>query len=188
MAMTVLITLTSVGGDVTGPFDLYSSVDGFSVAFETGVTLASLLAGYLCIIVPDGSTAIVAQERGSCSSAVFLPISGVTTTTTTTSSTTTTTTTATPTTTTSTTPAPTTTSTTTEAPCTPVTYYQLSDCLGGANQYTLIFPTLGPGQQYVWPGAPNLYYTYTGGVIIDCTAPSGYNASIQIAAGVTGCP
>ena len=45
MAMTVLITLTTAGID-TGPFNLYSDVDGYLAAFESGVTRTSLLAGY----------------------------------------------------------------------------------------------------------------------------------------------
>ena len=41
--MTVLITLTLAGAD-TGPFDLYSDLDGYITPFETGVSKAALLA------------------------------------------------------------------------------------------------------------------------------------------------
>lgn len=270
--MTVLITLTFAGSD-TGPFNLYSDVDGYSVAFETGVAKASLLSGYSSTVVPTGTTIIRVTSDSVCTTSVDLPISGLPTTTTTT-------TTATPTTTTSTTTVtPTTTTTTTQQPgecwevhnpnpeqsiainwydvdgvlhcsavgpdstlifcilagsgidphedplntvdctgptasaditplgtfcyiagdcdvpatttttttCVPQTWYELNPCLGGALAYTLIFPTLGPGQQYILPGFPNVYYTYDGGSLFDCEQPSGYNASIQIAVGHTGC-
>lgn len=55
--MTVVITLTYAGAD-TGPFDLYSNVDGFSSAFETGISKASLLAGYTSFVAPNGTTLV----------------------------------------------------------------------------------------------------------------------------------
>lgn len=55
--MIVLITLTTAGVD-TGPFDLYSDVSGFSVPFETGVLKATLVAGYWCTTVPNGTAVI----------------------------------------------------------------------------------------------------------------------------------
>ena len=55
--MTVLITLTTAGAD-SGPFNLFSNLDGFTAAFETGVPKASLLAGYPSALVPDGTTII----------------------------------------------------------------------------------------------------------------------------------
>lgn len=51
--MIVTITLTYAGPD-TGPFNLYSDVDGFISAFETGVSKAALLAGYTTSLVPNG--------------------------------------------------------------------------------------------------------------------------------------
>jgi hypothetical protein len=102
MAQTVLITLTTAGAD-TGPFDLYSDVDGYVAPFETGVSKSSLLAGYLSVVVPDGATVIrVKSESVLCTNYINLWLV-TTTTTTSTSSTTTTTTTETPTTTTTTT-------------------------------------------------------------------------------------
>ena len=39
--LTVLITLTTAGAD-TGNFNLYSDVDGYTAAFETGVAKSAL--------------------------------------------------------------------------------------------------------------------------------------------------
>lgn len=52
--MTVLITLTTAGSD-TGPFNLYSDIDGFVSAFEVNVPKTSLEAGYTSSLVPDGT-------------------------------------------------------------------------------------------------------------------------------------
>lgn len=119
MAQTVLITLTTAGTD-TGPFDLYSNVDGFTTPFENNVSKASLQAGYTSVVVPDGATTIrVQSDNVTCDNFIDLTIVTTTTTTssttTTTSSTTTTTTSSTTTTTTSTSS---TTTTTTTAYCT----------------------------------------------------------------------
>ena len=107
MAQTVLITLTTAGAD-TGPFDLYSDVDGYSVPFETGVSKASLVAGYTSVLVPDGATIVrVQSDNVLCTNYIDLYLVPTTTTTTSsTSSTTTTTTTDIPTTTTTTTAPP----------------------------------------------------------------------------------
>jgi len=127
--MTVLITLTLAGAD-TGPFDLYSDLDGYTTPFETGVSKAALLAGYLSSLVPDGTTNILVQSTGVCDRDLFLNVEGYPTTTTTTSSSTSTTTTSTST--------STTTTTTTALPCTNYynnteTTYTINyvDCLGG---------------------------------------------------------
>lgn len=96
--MIVIITLTTAGTD-TGPFNLYSDVDGFVSAFETGVSKASLLAGYLTSSVPNGTTIIrVMSDNGLCTNYIDITVGGdcSTTTTTSSSSTTTTTTTAAP--------------------------------------------------------------------------------------------
>jgi len=49
------ITLTTAGL-ATGPFDLYSDLDEFSVPFATGVTRDQMLAGYLTYNLPDYPT------------------------------------------------------------------------------------------------------------------------------------
>jgi hypothetical protein len=94
--MTVLITLTSSGDD-TGPFSLYSNVDGFVTPFETGITKAALDAGYSSSLVPNFTATIRVKSTGACTNYTDVPVLGTTSTTTTTSSSTTTsTTTATP--------------------------------------------------------------------------------------------
>jgi len=79
--MTVLITLLVAGTD-TGPFDLYSDVDGYVSAFETGVSKAALLAGYSSSLVPNAATIIRVKSTGVCTN--YTDISIITTTTTTT--------------------------------------------------------------------------------------------------------
>jgi hypothetical protein len=69
---------------------------------------------------------------------------------------------------------------------TPATYYQLNNCSGGAAAWTKIAPTLGSGQRYVLPGMSPTFYTYGG--VSQTTLPAGYNGSIQIVSGQTGCP
>jgi hypothetical protein len=83
--MTVLITLTIAGTD-SGPFDLYSNLDGFTSAFETGVSKASLLAGYSSSLVPDYTTTIRVKSNGVCLNYVDILVESTTTTTTTTTS------------------------------------------------------------------------------------------------------
>lgn len=97
MAQTVYITLTSAGAD-TGPFNLYSNIDGFLSPFETSVAKIDLEAGYISYLVPDGtSTVRVMSTSLLCNNYIDLVIATTTTTTSTssssTSSTTTTTTT-----------------------------------------------------------------------------------------------
>lgn len=81
--MTVLITLTSAGAD-SGPFDLYSDVDGYVSAFETGVSKAALLAGYVSSLVPNGTTNIRIKSTGICTNYIDVTVTTTTTTTTTT--------------------------------------------------------------------------------------------------------
>ena len=82
--MTVLITLTTAGSD-SGPFDLYSDLDGYTSAFESGVPKASLLAGYASALVPDYTNIIRVKSNGDCVNYIDIPLPGYTTTTTTTS-------------------------------------------------------------------------------------------------------
>lgn len=82
--MTVYITL-SVAGTDSGPFDLYSDLDGYTSAFESGVSRASLLAGYASSLVPDYTTTIRIKSNGTlCTNYVDLDVNPLTTTTTTT--------------------------------------------------------------------------------------------------------
>lgn len=86
MALSAIITLTTAGAD-TGPFNLYSDLDGFVIPFETGVGKAALEAGYLSVLIPDGSS-IVRVKSTSLFCTNYINLALPTTTTTTTSSTT----------------------------------------------------------------------------------------------------
>lgn len=81
--MTVLITLTTVGTDCS-LFDIYSNIDGFVSAFETGVPKASLSAGFSSANVPDGTTTIRVKAKGVCTNYTDINLTSITTTTTTT--------------------------------------------------------------------------------------------------------
>lgn len=78
--MTVLITVLA-GGDA-GPFNLYSDIDGFSSAFEAGVTAEDLSVGYPSAAVPDYTTIIRAMSDGTCVNYVDIDVTTTTTTTT----------------------------------------------------------------------------------------------------------
>lgn len=71
--MTVFITLTTAGAD-SGPFDLYSDLDGYTSAFESAVPKASLLAGYASSLVPDFTTNIRIKSNGVCTNFVNIPV------------------------------------------------------------------------------------------------------------------
>lgn len=79
--MTVIITLTTAGAD-TGPFDLYSNVDGYISAFETGISQVDLISGYVSNVVPNGTTNIRVKSTGNCIEYIDINISTTTTTTT----------------------------------------------------------------------------------------------------------
>jgi hypothetical protein len=82
--MTVYITLTTAGSD-SGPFDLYSNLDGYTSAFESGVSKAALLAGYSSALVPDYTTTIRIKSNGVlCTNYVDINVALLPTTTTTT--------------------------------------------------------------------------------------------------------
>lgn len=127
--MKILITLISAGSNI-GPFNIYSNVDNYTVAFATSVSRGILLAGYITKDAPEGTSAVRVMSITGCKNYVDINVqsSNVTTTTTTTiiipgSTTTTTTTSSTiappTTTTTSTTNSPSTTTTTTTSTPTP---------------------------------------------------------------------
>ena len=84
--MTVLITLT-IAGINTGPFNLYSDVDGYVSAFEEGVLKSSLEAGYTSYTVPDGTSIVRVMSNGECTNYIDIPITLITTTTTSTTTT-----------------------------------------------------------------------------------------------------
>jgi hypothetical protein len=90
--MNVVITLTTAGPN-TGPFNLFSDVDGYTIAFETDVSRAALMAGFPSSNAPDGTSLVRVQSVGVCTNSILIPVPGMTTTTTTTPIPTTTTTT-----------------------------------------------------------------------------------------------
>jgi hypothetical protein len=90
--MTVLITLTVAGAD-SGPFNLFSNLDGYTSAFAVGISKAALLAGYSSSVVPDGTTIVRVMSIGDCTNYIDIVLSSTTTTTTTSNISTTTTTT-----------------------------------------------------------------------------------------------
>jgi hypothetical protein len=92
--MTVLITLTLAGSD-TGPFNLYSNADGYTTAFETGISRAALVAGYTSTLVPQYTTEVLVRSTGVCDRDLYLDVVGAPTTTTTSTSSTSTSTTST---------------------------------------------------------------------------------------------
>lgn len=79
--MNIYITLTSAGAD-SGPFNLYSDVDGFVSAFDTNVSKSTLLAGY-STIAPAGTTTVRIVSVGVCTNYIDVVIGATTTTTTT---------------------------------------------------------------------------------------------------------
>ena len=62
--MTILLTLTTAGAD-SGPFDLYSDIDGYTVPFETGVAKILLEAGYPTSLAPEFTTIVRIQLSSS---------------------------------------------------------------------------------------------------------------------------
>jgi hypothetical protein len=151
--MTISITLTTAGTD-TGPFNLFSDVDGYTTAFVSGVSKSALVSGYSTSLAPVGTTIVRVKSTGLCTNYIDITLTQ-----------------------------PTTTTTTSTCP----TYYELAGCNPADYAFTLIVPTLGVGQQYVLPGSPVKYYTYTGSSITTCVVPGPYNASIQQTLNI-GCP
>lgn len=157
----VLITLISAGSD-TGPFDLYSNANSYTVPFEIGVSKAALLAGYTSSLVPDAATIIRVKSTGTCTNNVDLSI--VTTTTTTSTTTTTTS----------------TTTTTTTTPD-PYFYYTATfwNCLGGC---TLASPSSGKIRS-LSPLTFGYYYDTGGGPLAKVgasTFPQAYLHEIPV--------
>ena len=82
--MTVFITLTTAGTD-SGPFNLYSDLDGFVTPFEVGVSKMDLQAGYSSILVPDFTSVVRVKSTAQyCIYYVDIILTEPTTTTTTT--------------------------------------------------------------------------------------------------------
>jgi hypothetical protein len=65
-------------------------------------------------------------------------------------------------------------------------YWALTPCLGGSTAYTRLEPPLA-NQRYILPTGM-VYYSWNGSFTDSATPPAGFNGSIQIVAGQTGCP
>lgn len=86
--MTGLITLTTAG-IMTGPFNIYSNVDGYLSAFAYNISRDQLLSGYPTDNIPEGTSNIKIVSSGACYNSIILNIPPATTTTTSSTSTTT---------------------------------------------------------------------------------------------------
>lgn len=64
MPSTATITLTSAGAS-NGTFSLFSDVNAFATAFETGISKANMLAGYTTNLIPDG-TKVIRIKKVDC--------------------------------------------------------------------------------------------------------------------------
>lgn len=73
MPFSATISLSLAGAD-TGPFNLYSNADSYVTAFESAVSKASLLAGYLSTNVPDLTTICRVKSTGTCTNYVDMTI------------------------------------------------------------------------------------------------------------------
>lgn len=62
---TATIKLTTIGS-AAGPFNLYSNVDSYVLPFETGLTRAQLLAGYLSNNLPTAATTVRVKSTVYC--------------------------------------------------------------------------------------------------------------------------
>jgi hypothetical protein len=71
--MTALLSILTAGED-TGPFDIYSNVDGFISAFEANVPKASLLSGYPSANIPNGTLIILFKSKGLCTNSISVPL------------------------------------------------------------------------------------------------------------------
>lgn len=73
MPFSATISLTSAATN-TGPFNLYSDTDSFVTPFESAVSKASLLTGYLSSNVPTGTVTCRVKSTGTCTNYVDMPI------------------------------------------------------------------------------------------------------------------
>lgn len=71
--MTGIITLNIAGTD-TGPFNLYSNINGYISAFAVNITKAQLLAGYVTDAIPNGTTIIRIMSIGDCTNYIDVPL------------------------------------------------------------------------------------------------------------------
>jgi hypothetical protein len=62
---TATIKLTTIGA-AAGPFNLYTNVDSYTTPFETGITRAQLLAGFLSNNLPGIATTVRVKSSLYC--------------------------------------------------------------------------------------------------------------------------
>lgn len=73
--MTVSIQLTLMGTD-TGPFDLYSNADGYTVPFETNIPKTFFNSLYTSHLAPENTTIVRVKSVGNCTNYTDIPVSG----------------------------------------------------------------------------------------------------------------
>lgn len=167
MAQTAIITVSTIGPG-TGPFNFYS-LDNLGVVtgpFETGVTRAQLLAGFVSVNVPNDAVTIrVVSTATDCTISldIFLNIITTTTTTTTIAPTTTSTTTST------TTLEPTTTSTTSTSTTTSTTTAPGVGILLGYGGTSGTFACITAGEAFLLN--PTTYYIASGCITLSDVPP-----------------
>jgi hypothetical protein len=71
MALSARITLTSAGSD-TGPFNLYSNIDGYTSAFESSILKYNLINGFTTNNIPNNTSVIRLISMGVCTNYIDL--------------------------------------------------------------------------------------------------------------------
>ena len=74
MAYKVTLLITPLGAQ-TGPFNLYSDIDGYTNIFST-ITQAQLSVGFP-VLVPDNTTSVKIVSTGICGTSIIVNIVGV---------------------------------------------------------------------------------------------------------------
>lgn len=75
--MTGIITLTLAGTD-TGPFNLYSNIDGYISAFAVNVTRLQLTTGYPTNVIPNLTTIVRIISIGECTNYIEVVVPPIT--------------------------------------------------------------------------------------------------------------
>jgi len=70
--MIIFLTLTTAGSD-SGPFNLYSDSDGYTIPFDTDVFKYSLEAGY-STTAPDGTQVVKVVSTGVCINSTYITL------------------------------------------------------------------------------------------------------------------
>ena len=70
--MQVTISATSIGGNA-GPFDIYQNFDTYTTPVATGVSRASILAGYV-VTINDATTTVRLTSSGTCTNSTDISV------------------------------------------------------------------------------------------------------------------